>query len=77
MPKNDGLLFLALRKDKFVKEALDKLINQIGGRSGLSELTLMFTEMDTDGSGDLSPEEFGAGLKKFGINLSDAEVCVQ
>jgi hypothetical protein len=55
-------------------QAMSSLIDHMGGRQGLSQMAVIFKEMDMDGSGQLDYQEFEAGLKKFGMDVSQEEV---
>jgi hypothetical protein len=66
--------YLSVRRLETVQAAIRKFTKKIDGRDGLSDLSNIFDEIDTDGNGTLDPEEFRAGLDKYGMDMSDTEV---
>jgi hypothetical protein len=66
--------YLDLRSDPKNQELLYKFSEALGDRNGLEQLKVLFRELDTDGSGLLSYDEFKAGVKQFGMELDDNEV---
>jgi Ca2+-binding EF-hand superfamily protein len=66
--------FLQVREDPEIKEALGKLMGHIGDRAGLKALETLFKEIDEDGSGSLSYEEFEHGLRSHGVELTPKDI---
>jgi Ca2+-binding EF-hand superfamily protein len=67
--------FLELRDDPGIKHALGILMGHIGDRAGLQRLEKLFMEIDRDGSGSLSYDEFEQGLREHGVLLTSEEVA--